>query len=237
MVRTGVTFAEACEEYLRWLEQDRDRKPSTVRDYGSVIRAHLLPAFGSRPIEDISDEDIERWKVGLGIESGMSNATKLKVLTILSGVFERARKVHKLPRNPVVAIEKPIQRVRGDIDVFSVEEVMALVRAAADEQDAAIYLTAALTGLRRGELVALRWRDVDFAGQSIRVPASYTEGGMTTPKSGKVRAVPMAPQVSSALARLAGRGAFTGNDDLVFPGTGGGYLDASAALPPLQARA
>ena len=66
---------------------------------------------------------------------------------------------------------------------------MALVRAAADEQHAAIYLTAALTGLRRGELVALRWRDVDFAGESIRVRASYTEGGLTTPKSGKVRAV------------------------------------------------
>ena len=228
MVRTGVTFAEACEEYLRWLEQDRDRKPSTVRDYGSVIRAHLLPAFDSRPIEDISDDDIERWKVGLGVESGMSNATRLKILTILSGIFERARKVHKLPRNPMAAIEKPIQRVRGDIDVFSVEEVMALVRAAADEQDAAIYLTAALTGLRRGEIVALRWRDVDFAGPSIRVRASYTEGGLTTPKSGKVRAVPMAPQVSSALARLASRDAYTGNDDLVFPGTGGGYLDASA---------
>ncbi|HVF79046.1 MAG TPA: site-specific integrase, partial [Solirubrobacteraceae bacterium] len=183
MVRTGVTFAEACEEYLRWLEQDRDRKPSTVRDYGSVVRAHLLPAFGSRPIEDISDDDIERWKVGLGVDSGMSNATKLKILTILSGVFERARKVHKLPRNPMAAVEKPIQRARGDIDVFSVEEVMALVRAAADKQDAAIYLTAALTGLRRGELVALRWRDVDVAGQSIRVRASYTEGGLTTPKS------------------------------------------------------
>jgi integrase len=158
----------------------------------------------------------------------MSNATKLKILTILSGVFERARKVHRLPRNPMAAVEKPIRRVRGDIDVFSVEEVMALVRAAADEQDAAIYLTAALTGLRRGELVALRWRDVDLAGQSIRVRATYTEGGLTTPESGKVRGVPMAPQVSAALARLAAREAYTGNDDLVFPGTAGGYLDASA---------
>ena len=90
MVQTGVTFAEACEEYLRWLEQDRDRKPSTVRDYGSVVRAHLLPAFGARPIEDITDDDIERWKVGLGVDSRMSNATKLKILTILSRVFERA---------------------------------------------------------------------------------------------------------------------------------------------------
>ena len=53
---------------------------------------------------------------------------------------------------------------------------MALVRAAECEQDAAIFLTAAFTGLRQGELVALRWRDVDFAGAYIRVTASYTAG-------------------------------------------------------------
>ena len=72
---------------------------------------------------------------------------------------------------------------------------MALVRAADSEQDAAIYLTAAFTGLRQGELIALRWRDVDFAGSAIRVRASYTNGHLTTPKSGKVRSVPMAARV------------------------------------------
>ena len=64
---------------------------------------------------------------------------------------------------------------------------MALVRAAASEQDAAIFLTAAFTGLRRGELIALRWRDVDFAGSVVRVRSSYADGVLTTPKSGKVR--------------------------------------------------
>lgn len=228
MVRTGVTFADAADEYLRWLEFDRERKPSTVRDYRSTVRAHLIPAFGSRAVEDITTEDIEHWKTQLGAATGMSNTTKLKILTILSGVFERARKLYKLPRNPMADVEKPGQRVNSDIDVFTLEEVMALVRAATSEQDAAIYLTAALTGLRRGELVALRWRDVDFTGHLIRVRASYTEGGLTTPKSGKVRSVPMAPQVATTLAKLASRSPLESERDLVFPGTGGAYLDASA---------
>ena len=77
--------------------------------------------------------------------------------------------------------------------MFSPEEVMALVRAAASEQDAAIYTTAAFTGLRRGELLALRWRDVDFGGQVVRVRASFAEGVLTTPKSGKVPFGPAGP--------------------------------------------
>jgi integrase len=105
---------------------------------------------------------------------------------------------------------------------------MALVRAAESEQDVAIYLTAAFTGLRRGELVALRWRDVDFAAQRVRVSGSFAGGRLTTPKSGKVRSVPLAPAVAEALARLSQRELFTSEDDLVFPSVVGKYLDASA---------
>lgn len=50
------------------------------------------------------------------------------------------------------------------------------------------------------ELLALRWRDVDFANDNIRVRAGYTNGQLSTPKSGKVRAVPLAPEVAEALA-------------------------------------
>ncbi|HEX8121295.1 MAG TPA: tyrosine-type recombinase/integrase [Solirubrobacteraceae bacterium] len=62
----------------------------------------------------------------------------------------------------------------------------------------------------------------------IRVRASYALGHLTSPKSGKVRAVPLAPDVAAALARLADRGFMTADDDLAFVGDHGGYLDGSA---------
>jgi integrase len=125
-------------------------------------------------------------------------------------------------------VERLRVRQAVHIDVFSPEEVWALVRSACSDQDAAVYLTAAFTGLRRGELLALRWRDVDFAGSAIRVRASYAGGALTTPKSGKLRSVPMAPDVAQALAMRSRRNLFTAEDDLVFCGESGSYLDGSA---------
>src|SRR3954471_4029597 len=212
MVRTGVSFADACGEYLRYVEHDLERKPSTLGDYRSVIRAHLVPAFGSLRLEDVTADRIESWKATLRV----GNRTKIKLITVLNGVLTRARRVHRLRHNPMADVEKPRHRTSAAIEVFSPEEVWALVRAADSEQDGALYLTAAFTGLRRGELVALRWRDVDFAASRMRAAGSFAGGGLTTPKSGKVRSVPLAPDVAAALARLAARNVWTGNDDLVF---------------------
>jgi integrase len=195
-----------------------------------VIRNHLLSPFGERPLEDITEQDVERWASRLGTGRPLSHATKRKVIVIFHGVMARACRVYRLPVNPVAKVEKPRLAAPAAIDVFGPEEVHALQRAAASEQDAAIFLTAAFTGLRQGELVALRWRDVDFAGSYIRVTASYANGELSTPKSGKVRSVPMAPEVGEALARLGQRDDYTAPDDLVFVGLAGGHLDASALL-------
>ena len=69
---------------------------------------------------------------------------------------------------------------------------------------------------------------MDFAGDTVRVRASYADGALTTPKSGKVRSVPMAPEVATAMAKLGQRGYRTEDDDLVFLGDFGGYVDGSA---------
>lgn len=224
LVRTGATVADATAEYLRYIEHDRERKPSTVQGYRWIINGQILPTFKEMRLEDVTGEHVERWLVGIDCKA----STRTKALVILHGVFQRARKVHKLPANPVTDVEKPPQTRSGDIDVFSPEEVWALVRAAASEQDGTIFLTAAFTGLRQGELIALHWRDVDFVGSLLRVRASYAGGALTTPKSGKVRSVPLAPEVAKALAKLSQRELFTGDDDLVFPGESGAFLDASA---------
>jgi integrase len=224
MVRTGATFADAAAEYLRYIEHDRGRKPSTVRGYRSAIDAHLLPAFGSLALEDVTTEAIERWLAGY--EGSARSRNKLLIET--HGILRRARKVYGLRENAAADVEKVSARASGDIQVFSPEEVWALVRAAASEHDGALFLTAAFTGLRMGELLALRWRDVDFTGATIRVRASYYLGQLTTPKSGKVRAVPLAPDLAAALAQLGRREHWLGDDDLVFVGETGGYLDGSA---------
>ena len=229
MVRTGATVADACAEYLRYIEQDRQRKPSTLRDYDSIFRNHVLPHLGAIPLEDLTPDRVEHWAAHeIDPDRVLANRTREKTITVFHGVMERARKLYRLPENPVADVEKPRTASRTEINVFSPEEIMALVRAADSEQDAAIFLTAAFTGLRQGELIALRWRDVDFPGSAIRVRASYTNGHLTSPKSGKVRSVPMASQVAEALARLGQREFFTDDDDLVFAGIVGGYLDGSA---------
>jgi integrase len=224
LVRTGATVDEACAEFLRYLEHDRARKPSTIRGYRWLIHGHISPAFGDMRLEEVTPAMVEVWAAQLP----GTPASRRKIIVTAHGVFQRARKAFGLPANPVADIEKPPLRRSGDITVYSPEEVWALVRAASSEQDAALYLTAAFTGLRMGELIALRWRDVDFANDTIRVRLSYSIGHLTTPKSGKVRAVPLAPDVATALARLSKRAISTGDDHLVFIGDAGDYMDGSA---------
>jgi hypothetical protein len=140
-VRTGVTFAEACEDFLRWVELDRQRKRSTLDDYRSAVRAHLVPAFGSVALEEVTAGDIDRWRAQLVAEARLSGRSINKLLTILHGIFERARRTYGLPSNPVTDVEKQPRKRRVSIDVFGTAEVLSLVRGADSEQDGAVFLT------------------------------------------------------------------------------------------------
>jgi integrase len=138
--------------------------------------------YGPRTIEAFRDRLVA---------SGVSDRTANKYLGTLSDIFSWAGRRFKLTENPVTQVERRPSGRRPNIDVFSKEEVMALVAAAASERDGVIYLTAAFTGLRRGELLALRWRDIDFANAAVHVRRSLSDGAEGPPKSGRERTVPM----------------------------------------------
>jgi integrase len=104
----------------------------------------------------------------------------------------------------------------------SAAEVEALARAAEDDQDAALFRVAAFTGLRLGELRALRWQDVDFGKRLVHVRRNFTE---QTPKSGRVRSAPLIDQAAKTLDGLSRRDRFTDPADLVFVDDVGGHLD------------
>lgn len=226
--RLGVTFDVIADEWLAWGVRDRDWKPSTASDNRSVVNHHLLPAFRGTRIEKITPDDIEQWRDELIDERGASRRTANKCLIILGAILERAIKAHGLLRNPAREVTKLRERYDpNQYDFYSPEEIEQLGTGAASDQDRAIFLTAAFTGLRMGELIALRWGDVDFDTEALHVYGSYSLGTLTAPKSGLTRTVPMAEQVRDLLKEHQGRVAHA-RTDLVFPGERGEYLDGSA---------
>ncbi len=175
----------------------------------------------------MSSELVDNYRVHLIERAEFKPRTINKYLLVLHAIFRRAQRRYGLTVNPVAGIERQPVRRSDDFRVLSGEEVSALARHAANEIDAAIFTTAAFSGLRLGELRALRWRDVDFPKRIIHVRRSYTMGLEDVPKSVKVRAVPMIDQVARVLDGLSRRG-HLGVNDLVFPGPNGAFFEDSA---------
>jgi integrase len=220
-----VTFGQACAERLHYLEHEKQRKRSTLHDYRNVVAHHLVPYFGeSTPVENVTTLDVERFKdYLLGPERNLSHRTAQKILVILHGVIARAKRKGWITANPCGDAEKVTVSRSDEFNVLSVEQVHAVAREAATEPLRQIIYTAAFTGLRLGELLALRWRHVDFANRIVHVQRNYVEGVDDTPKSHRRRSVPLSDQALVALDALSRREHFTGSDDLVFCSEVGGY--------------
>ena len=122
-------------------------------------------------------------------------------------------------------VERPKVVYTGEFDTFTRDEVELVATHADNPQDAAIFRTAAYTGLRQGELLGLRWGAVDFVAGLIHVRSNFTGGKEKMPKGKRVRSVPMMPDVMTTLATLKEREHFTGDGDLVFVNEVGDHVD------------
>jgi len=226
---TGKTFGDAVAEWLRYVETEKARKPSTLRDYRNTARGSLEPEFGvNTPLERITGERIDSYRARLLSEGRLSRRTIQKQLILLYGIFRRAKALKWIPSNPADDAERVNVPLPGEFNVLSTVQVEAVAREAEPLIAAAINV-AAYTGLRTGELRALRWRDVNFAGASIRVQRNMPAGGDAgSPKSGKVRSVPLMDDAARELDALSRREHFTDPDDVVFASKNGTMLGEGA---------
>src|SRR5829696_5526166 len=91
--RTGRTFGDACDEWLRYVEHEKQRAPSTLRDYRNAVECYLTPAFGAdTPVEAIRTEDVDAFRERLLAEGRLSRRTIQKALVLLHGILKRAKR-------------------------------------------------------------------------------------------------------------------------------------------------
>jgi integrase len=215
-----LEIGEAGERYIDRLES-LGRKKTTISDYRSTLRVHLVPFFGGRSLDQIGVQLVEGFISAKQRERKAAKSIS-NYVGLLYSIFAYAEKRGWARSNPVALAEKPRTEPRDvDIRYLELEELEALINAVPDDDvgrvERVLYRTAAMTGLRRGELLALRWRDVDWSNGLIRVRRNYTRGEFGTPKSRRSsRAVPLADAIGGELERHFQRSKFKGDDDLVF---------------------
>jgi integrase len=244
-----ITFDELADEWLDWGRSIGDWRPSTARNYESMLRTHLRPTFGEHAVASITDRDVRGWwrklhdptrTAGRRMSNRNANAIMAGLRAMLNwGIAEKLIRI-----NPALGIKKHREPTGDKLPFFSVEEVWALVRTAeqrhrdmaadparrerafASRHDGSIFLVGAFTGLRRSEVLSLRWRHIDFGRRSIYVIENISGGQDARVKDHEGRTVPMTTIVAQRLASI--RPDDIAVDALLFPSLPGKKLDPDA---------
>jgi len=225
-----LTLCQAAEAWLLGARDGSIRnrsgdryKPSVVRTYEISLRLRLLPEFGGRKLSDIRRSDLQDFADRL-LAGGTDASTIRNTLMPLRAIFRRAVARGDIAVNPTTGLELPAVRGRRD-RIASPEEASKLMEAL-PERDRALWATALYGGLRRGELQALRWDDVDPAKGVIRIERAWdVREGEIEPKSraGR-RTVPIAAVLRDYLVEHKQR---RGGNGLVFGRPDGKAFDGS----------
>lgn len=233
---TSTTVRQAWDAWLAGARKGEVRtrsgdifKPSVLRSYETAMK-RVLPDIGAERLSELTRPDLQD-VVDRMLGEGRDPSTIRNTLMPLRGIYRRALARGEVAVNPTTGLELPA--VRGTRDrVVSAHEA-ALIVAAVPEQDRALWATALYAGLRRGELMALRWEDASTGSGIIRVERSWDvqEGPVSPKSSAGIRNVPIAATLRSHL--LAHRLRTGRSEGLVFGRSATTPFDPAA----VQARA
>lgn len=226
-----ITVAELSSEWLS--RKESDVAPSNYRTLESAWRTHVEPKWGRRRVADVELGEVERWIADLGrtvtdakgeiVKKGAGATTVIRAYGVLAGILDDAVKSRRLAANPARGVENLPKKGRKRHVYLSAADVDRLARESGEHR--ALVLTLAYCGLRWGELVALRVRDVEFLRKRLTIHDNAVQLGVEhavgRTKSRKTRSVPV-PQF--ILDELSAQCQGKDRDDLVFPGPNGRYL-------------
>ena len=195
----------------------------------TILRVHLVPFFSDMELRKISPENISQL-IAKKRKEQLASKTINNIVGCLRTMLNTATKWGYLEKNPANQV-KPLKAMQPELDFFDSAETEQFLDAAKKHEQNwfPFFFTAFRTGLRLGELFALRWRHVDFKTNMINVRENYDGKEISTPKGWKGRNIPMCKSLVQTLKPLKGK-----RDELVFPDRQSGYLNRSKVKWPFS---
>jgi integrase len=199
------------------------RKANTNAKYLTIFKHYVIPYFGKWQLEDIKPSDLKQWQTKL-IQKGLTGKSVKNIRGVFRGILQDAFMDEIIHRNPFDAVRTP-KTVPTEIEPFSLDEIELLISSA--NEWFSNYLTIAFfTGMRIGEIIGLRWEDINFHSNFLKVKRNISNGIIDTPKTaGSIREIEILPPVKKA---LKAQFALTGlrNDYVFLTQYGKHYQDA-----------
>lgn len=219
--RPVMTVAEYAAE---WLDQvARAQAPGTRRAHGQSM-ARVLPHIGGKRLDALTPRDLHALAACLEREGRLGERVRASTMTALATMLNAAVRQGLIARSPGAGFR--MRRPEPGSEGFTQDEVRRLADAAREEDTRTAVLLAAATGLRLGELLGLRWEDIDLERGALRVVRSRSHGvggdvtGPPKTRSSR-RTIPLGPATADMLRRHRER---TGGDGWVWPGRRGEVL-------------
>jgi integrase len=165
-------------------------RPRTFTSYAQIVRDHLAPALRSTPLTKLAPQQLQRLYAQL-LEQGRSPKTVANIHRVMHRALNQAQRWRLIAANVADLVDPPRQR-RPEMKALNPEQARQVLEAAKGDDLEALWTVALTTGLRQGELLALRWPDVDLERGSLRVVASLIrivgqEPQLAEPKSRRSR--------------------------------------------------
>jgi integrase len=211
LIKAGETHKPASHKSVavfmdRWLAfAELNLKPATIKRYREAIKIYIKPNLGDKKLHKLDAITVQEMYASM-LRGGLSPATVKLVHSVLSSAFKRAVKWGVLHHNVIENVDAP-RIVRDEVEVFSPQEVQALLCAASGNRLEALYILALSTGMRGGELLGLEWRHVNLDAGTLDVKQTTTiNGQLGTPKSkNSIRTLQLPSIATEALRRHSHR--------------------------------